>query len=100
MPALTGSRFWQEESYDHLVRHLPEFKRIRHYIEGNPVRAGLVVEASDYRWSSAGRATVGSPADLGGPPHKPEPVSTGYAQVRLTDVRLDSSPFLCRTPDY
>ena len=27
----------------------------------------------------------------GGPPHKPEPVSTGYAQIRLTGVRLDSS---------
>ena len=65
MLALTGNRFWQEESYDHLVRHLPEFERIRHYIEENPVRAGLVVEASDYRWSSAGWATVGSPPDQG-----------------------------------
>jgi len=24
------------------------------YIEGNPVKAGLVVRAEDYRWSSAG----------------------------------------------
>ena len=65
MLALTGSPFWPEESYDHLVRHLPEFEKIRNYIEGNPVRAGLVVEASDYRWSSAGWATGGSPADHG-----------------------------------
>jgi len=54
MLALTGSPFWQEESYDHLVRHQREFERIRGYIEGNPVRAGLVTEASEYRWSSAG----------------------------------------------
>ena len=33
MLALTGSPFWQEESYDHLVRHLPEFEKIRNYIE-------------------------------------------------------------------
>ena len=65
MLALTGSSFWQEESYDHLVRHAREFEKIRNYIEGNPVRAGLVREASEYRWSSAGWATGGSPADQG-----------------------------------
>ena len=56
MLALTGSSFWQEESYDHLVRHEREFEKIRNYIEENPVRAGLVREASQYRWSSAGAA--------------------------------------------
>jgi putative transposase len=65
MLALTGSSFWQEESYDHLVRHEREFEKIWNYIEGNPVRAGLVREATEYRWSSAGWATGGSPADLG-----------------------------------
>lgn len=35
---LTGSPFWQEESYDHLVRHQREFDKIHHYIEGNPVK--------------------------------------------------------------
>jgi putative DNA methylase len=63
--ALTGSPFWQEESYDHLVREAREFDKIWNYIEGNPVRAGLVREASEYRWSSAGWATGGSPADQG-----------------------------------
>ena len=65
MLALTGSPFWQDESYDHLVRHEREFEKIRNYIEGNPVRAGLVREAHEYRWSSAGWATGGSPADQG-----------------------------------
>jgi len=65
MLTLTGSSFWQEESYDHLVRHEQELEKIRNYIEQNPVRAGLVREASAYRWSSAGWATGGSPADQG-----------------------------------
>jgi REP element-mobilizing transposase RayT len=65
MLALTGRPFWQEESYDHLVKHEWEFEKIRNYIEGNPVRAGLVREAGEYRWSSAGWATRGSPADQG-----------------------------------
>ena len=51
---LTGSPFWQDESYDHLVRDSREFERVRHYIEANPVRAGLAKEPGDYRWSSAG----------------------------------------------
>jgi REP element-mobilizing transposase RayT len=65
MLAMTGSSFWQEESYDHLVRNEREFEKIRRYIEENPVRAGLVREAHEYRWSSAGRVTGGSPADQG-----------------------------------
>jgi putative transposase len=68
MLGLTGKAFWQDESYDHLVRHEPEFQRIRNYIEGNPVRAGLVREASDYRWSSAGWATGGRPRSRGTAP--------------------------------
>ena len=65
MLALTGRPFWQAESFDHLVRDAREFEKIRNYIEQNPVRAGLVREASEYRWSSAGWATRGSPADGG-----------------------------------
>jgi putative transposase len=65
MLALIGQPFWQEESYDHIVRQEREFESIRSYIEENPVRAGLVRQASDYLWSSAGRATGGSPADQG-----------------------------------
>jgi putative transposase len=68
MLALTGHPFWQEESYDHLVRDQSEFENVRNYIEENPVRAGLVTEASEYRWSSAGGATGGSPADHGARP--------------------------------
>ena len=49
----TGRAFWQEESYDHWVRDEREFGRIRAYIEENPVRAGWVAVAQDYRWSSA-----------------------------------------------
>ncbi|MGA8598750.1 MAG: transposase [Bryobacteraceae bacterium] len=59
----TGNPFWQEESYDRLVRGPGEWDRIRMYIEQNPVRAGLVREAAEYRWSSAGWATRRSPAD-------------------------------------
>ena len=51
-----GTAFWQDESYDHLVRSQAEFERIRAYVEENPVSAGLVSAAGEYRWSSAGAA--------------------------------------------
>jgi REP element-mobilizing transposase RayT len=48
-----GTPFWQDESYDHLVKSDTEFDRIRKYIEINPVTAGLVATAEQYKWSSA-----------------------------------------------
>jgi REP element-mobilizing transposase RayT len=51
----SGHPFWQDESYDHLVRSDAEFERIRDYIESNPVKAGLVAAAECWQWSSAGK---------------------------------------------
>jgi REP element-mobilizing transposase RayT len=50
----TGRAFWQDESYDHLVRSGDEFRRIERYIENNPVNAGLARSPEAYGWSSAG----------------------------------------------
>ena len=49
---LTGQPFWQDESYDHLVRSQAEFERIEGYILQNPVRAGLARVEEAYPWSS------------------------------------------------
>jgi len=51
-----GRAFWQDESYDHLVRSEVQFERIRAYIEQNPVTAGLAVTAEAFPWSSATEA--------------------------------------------
>jgi hypothetical protein len=50
---LTGQTFWQDDSYDHLVRDDEEFDRIVRYIENNPIKAGLVAQPEDFPWSSA-----------------------------------------------
>ena len=49
----TGEPFWQRESYDHWVRSQEEWQRIAAYIENNPVKAGVVSQAEEYRWASA-----------------------------------------------
>jgi putative DNA methylase len=51
-----GRAFWQDESYDRLVRSDTEFERIRKYIEQNPVMAGLAATAEQFQWSSAQEA--------------------------------------------
>jgi REP element-mobilizing transposase RayT len=66
----TGQVFWQDESYDHLVRDGAEFGRIVSYIEMNPVRAGLVSMPEEFFWSSAwpihNRPAGWQPAPQGG----------------------------------
>ena len=66
----TGQRFWQDESYDHLVRDAAEFRRIWSYIENNPVSAGLASAPQAYAWTSAGRP--GRPPQAEGLPHCPD----------------------------
>ena len=53
MLGFTGQPFWQDESYDRLVRDGEEFQRIVRYIETNPVNAGLVAMPEEFPWSSA-----------------------------------------------
>jgi putative transposase len=50
---LTGALFWQDESYDHLVRNDTELQRIARYIEWNPVKAGLVSTPEEFPYTSA-----------------------------------------------
>ncbi len=44
-------RFWEPETYDHYVRDAAEFERIVAYILNNPVKAGLVENWHEWRWS-------------------------------------------------
>ena len=62
-----GEPFWQDESYDHLVRNVGEFRRIQGYIENNPVRACLAVTPEEYAWSGA-RAACEAAAGRGPAP--------------------------------
>jgi REP element-mobilizing transposase RayT len=61
-----GQPFWQDESFVRPVSGAGEFRRMAHYIESNPMRAGLVSRPEEYMWSSAGQApglrrALGSP---------------------------------------
>ncbi len=42
--------FWQDESYDRIVRDQAELKRIVSYVLNNPVKAVLVNDWKDWKW--------------------------------------------------
>jgi hypothetical protein len=52
--------FWQDESYDHCVLDVDELERIIHYVEWNPVRAGLAASPEQWAFSSAADRAVGN----------------------------------------
>ena len=43
--------FWHHESYDHVVRNEKELNNIIMYVFNNPVKAGLVENWKDWKWS-------------------------------------------------
>ena len=56
--ALTGcwagrGKFWQEDYWDRYVRDEEHLQKIIHYIEWNPVKAGLVKSPEQWPFSSA-----------------------------------------------
>lgn len=47
--------FWQPGYFDTLIRDEAHQRRAVHYVEANPVKAGLTKEPADWPWSSAHR---------------------------------------------
>jgi putative transposase len=43
--------FWQDESFDHIVRDEADLERIVQYVVYNPVKAGLVKDWRDWKWT-------------------------------------------------
>ncbi len=75
----TGLPFWQDESCDHWVRSAKELDRIVHYIEWNPVQAGLVERAEQWPWSSA--SPMYQHGQVGDLPHHLSPGPSGNVET-------------------
>ncbi len=70
-----GRTVWMHESYDHWARDEDEMLRILHYIENNPVAAGLCAWAREWPWSSAAMRLDW----LAGQPWRPQRTNPGQA---------------------
>ena len=51
-------RVWRREYFDRFARNADQLAHMIHYVESNPVAAGLVVDAKEWPWSSAGHAVA------------------------------------------
>ena len=49
----TTGAFWEPDYFDRYIRDQAHFDAAVHYIHDNPVKAGLVANAAEWRWSSA-----------------------------------------------
>jgi REP element-mobilizing transposase RayT len=41
---------WQDESFDHVIRHAESLEQKIRYVRDNPVRKGLALKPEDYCW--------------------------------------------------
>ncbi|MDD3553580.1 MAG: DUF1156 domain-containing protein [Deltaproteobacteria bacterium] len=57
--------FWQREYHDRFIRDSKHLQQAVEYIEQNPVKAGLVEKADEWRFSSAGRKMEDAGKDAG-----------------------------------
>jgi len=48
-----GETFWQADYFDRYIRDQEHYRMVVRYIENNPVKAGLVREPAQWRWSCA-----------------------------------------------
>lgn len=46
-----SGQFWQNESYDHVIRNSTEYRNVINYVINNPVKAGLVDNAENWKWT-------------------------------------------------
>jgi len=58
-------RLWEDRFKSVIVEDGPAARTIAAYIDLNPVRAGIVTEPAEYRWSSYGEAIGGGPKGRG-----------------------------------
>jgi REP element-mobilizing transposase RayT len=45
-----SGQVWQDESFDHIIRHAESLEQKIQYVRDNPVRKRLVAKAEDYLW--------------------------------------------------
>ncbi len=62
---LSEKHFWQESSFDHVIRNEEDFKNHYDYIHYNPVKHGIAIRPEDYKFSSFKQAVKKGYYDVG-----------------------------------
>ena len=86
-------KLWMMEYFDRFIRDNDHFQKVVNYIHNNPVKAGLVADPADWRWSSAssqlGGSQVGSQVSV--PATTNQTVSTPATTTELAAIGQQAS---------
>ena len=80
-------KLWMMEYFDRFIRDNDHFQKVVNYIHNNPVKAGLVADPTDWRWSSAGSylgSQVGSQVSVPASTTAPAPTGSQVSTPALT----------------
>ena len=80
-------KLWMMEYFDRFIRDNDHFQKVVNYIHNNPVKAGLVADSADWRWSSAGSylgSQVGSQVSVPASTTAPAPTGSQVSTPALT----------------
>lgn len=97
-------KLWMMEYFDRYIRDNDHFQKVVNYIHNNPVKAGLVADSADWRWSSAGSqigsqvsapattvsapATTTAPAPTGSQVSAPAPTGSRVSMPAITNSQV------------
>lgn len=86
----TNGHVWQGRFKSFIVEHDRQLLTVVRYIEGNPLRKGLVESANEWFWSSHGERVNGTSSNLVDELPLPLPEQwTEYVNTPLTDGELE-----------
>lgn len=86
-------KLWMMEYFDRFIRDNDHFQKVVNYIHNNPVKAGLVADPADWRWSSAGfplGSQVGSQVSAPAITTAPAPTGSQVSAPAPTDPRVST----------
>jgi REP element-mobilizing transposase RayT len=86
-------KLWMMEYFDRYIRDNDHFQKVVNYIHNNPVKAGLVADPADWRWSSARSylgSQVGSQVSVPASTTAPAPTGSQVSAPAPTDPRVST----------
>lgn len=82
-------KLWMMEYFDRFIRDNDHFQKVVNYIHNNPVKAGLVADPADWRWSSA-RSYLGSQVSVPAITTATAPTGSQVSVPASTDPRVST----------
>ena len=82
-------KLWMMEYFDRYIRDNDHFQKVVNYIHNNPVKAGLVADPTEWRWSSAG-SKIGLQVSAPATTTAPAPTGSRVSMPAITNLHVSA----------